>query len=407
MLYWIIIICIILGFIYDEILSWLNIKASHLPIPDRLGDVYDKQEYERQQSYASENRRHGMLSSAVETLVSLAVFSLGGLALVDAWAKGITSSPILISVLFVLFFIWLSSIIELPFSYHETFTIEQRYGFNRSTPKLFFVDWIKGNIMSSCLMGGLVALFAWLYSLMPDYLWITAWGVMVVFMLTLQLVYSNLIVPLFNKQTPLEEGELRNAIQDFARRVDFKLKDIYVMDGSKRSSKANAYFTGFGPSKRIVLYDTLMEQLTTEEIVGVLAHEIGHYKHRHILWQMLMTSLQLLVLLYVLNLFLSSQTLAEAAGCSEPSFHVNLMVFMLLISPLQHIIGFFQNAILRRNEWQADEFARANGLGHAIAEALKKLNRNALGNLTPHPFVVAMEHSHPPLKDRVEHLDPL
>lgn len=404
MLYWIIIFFIILGFAYDEILSWLNIQASRKPVPDNLKDIYDKQEYERQQRYASEKRHLSMISGGVETLAGLAVFSLGGLAIVDSLVGGLTSSPILKSVFFILVFMWASNIIGLPFAYRETFNIEQKFGFNRSTPRLFLSDWVKGNMLSSCLTGGLMALFVWLYSLMPDYYWITAWTVMVSFMLVLQLVYSTLIVPLFNKQKPLEEGELRSAIQKFARKVDFKLKDIYVMDGSKRSSKANAYFTGFGPSKRIVLYDTLIEQLTTDEIVGVLAHEIGHYKHRHIIWHMVMSWIQLLILFFVLNLFLSSQSLAEAAGCESPSFHVNLMVFMLLVSPLMNLIGFFENMVLRRSEWQADEFARANGLGQAEAEGLKKLSRNSLGNLTPHPFVVAMEYSHPPLKDRIKHL---
>jgi len=236
-------------------------------------------------------------------------------------------------------------------------------------------------------------------------LWLTAWGVMTLVMLFFQLFYSDLIVPLFNKQKPLEQGELRTAIETFAQRVGFGIRDIYVMDGSKRSSKANAYFTGFGPRKRIVLYDTLMEQLSTEQIVGVLAHEIGHYKHRHIPRQIIQSLVKTLIILFVFNQFIQSTALAEAAGCSQPSFHVNMMIFSMLLSPLMTFLSWGENALSRHYEWQADEFARVNGMGMAVSNALKLLSKNNLSNLTPHPIVVQAEYSHPPLLARVVHLE--
>ena len=217
--------------------------------------------------------------------------------------------------------------------------------------------------------------------------------------------YSDLIVPLFNKQRPLDQGELRDAIEAFASKVSFKLKDIYVIDGSKRSAHANAYFTGYGSRKRIVLYDTLMEQLTTDEIVGVLAHEIGHYKHGHIYKGIITSLLTNLLMFFVFGLVMKSPAIAAAAGCTEPSFHINLMVFGLVYSPFNEVLSIIDNIISRRHEWQADEFAKANGMGYAVSSALKKMSKKSLANLTPHPFTVFVRYSHPTLKDRVIHLE--
>ena len=224
-------------------------------------------------------------------------------------------------------------------------------------------------------------------------------------MLVLQFFYSDIIVPLFNKQTPLVAGELRTAIEDFARSVDFKIENIYVIDGSKRSSKANAYFTGFGAKKRIVLYDTLMEQLSTEEIVAVLAHEIGHYKHRHILKSIVWALLLNLAMFYLFSIVIDSPEIAAAAGCNEPSFHINMTVFMLLFTPIQVLTSMLENIVSRHNEWQADEFARIHDKGNALGSALRKMSAKSLSNLTPHPVVVFTQYSHPTLLQRVEHLE--
>ena len=282
--------------------------------------------------------------------------------------------------------------------------VEERFGFNKTTPKLYVIDTLKSLALSIVLGGGLLALVVWIYGLTHAYFWILGWGVMAIVMLFVQYFYSVLLVPLFNKQTPLEEGELRDAIEAFARKVDFKLKNIYVIDGSKRSTHSNAYFTGWGRQKRVVLYDTLIELLTTEEIVGVLAHEIGHYKHRYIIQSLVIGLLTSLVTFYLLGLVIDNQTIAAAAGCSEPSFYVNITVFTMLYTPLTMVLDIVTNMLSRKNECQADEFARMHGVGADVANALKKMSAKSLSNLTPHPLVVFVSYSHPTLKARVEQL---
>jgi STE24 endopeptidase len=305
--------------------------------------------------------------------------------------------------MFVVYLI--TMIIDIPAGYYSTFVIEERFGFNKSTHKIFFLDQLKGFALNTVIMGALLAAIVWIYGLMPSYFWIVAWGVLMLVTLFFQFFYSDLIVPLFNKQTPLEEGELRTAIEEFAGKVGFAIKDIYVMDSSKRSTHANAYFTGFGSKKRIVLYDTLIQQLTTDEIVGVLAHEIGHYKHRHQLKGLLSNAMTSLLMLFLFSLVIDSKAIANAAGCSEPSFYINLLVFSMFYSPVELVLSMVNNVVSRRHEWQADEFAKVNGKGMAVSSGLRKMSANSLSNLTPHPLVVFMEYSHPTLLQRVRHLE--
>lgn len=404
-LFWIIIFFCLADFIYDIVIYKLNRKASHYPIPEELSGLYDAEAYARQQDYSRQNSHLSIINSCVGTIILLALFGFGGMAWIDNFARGISSYPIIEAMIFFGIIFLCSWVPEMPFGIYDTFVIEEKFGFNRTTPKTYFLDTIKSLLMTIILGGGIIALLVWIYSMMPHAFWIVAWAAITLVTLFMQFFYSDLIVPLFNKQTPLQEGELRTAIEDFARKVDFKIKDIYVIDGSKRSSHANAYFTGFGAKKRIVLYDTLMEQLTTEEIVGVLAHEIGHYKNHHIIKGIAMSLLTNLVMLYLFGLVIDSQNIAEAAGCSVPSFHINLMVFSLIYSPVSEILSIIDNVISRKHEWQADEFARVNGLGPAVAESLKKMSAKSLSNLTPHPFVVYVRHSHPTLLERVRHLN--
>lgn len=402
-LYWIIIAIVVAEFAYSITLSVLNRRASHRPIPSLLVGIYDEGEYARQQAYARENSRFGVVSNIADTLLLLCLFAFGGFGWMDEMARSVSSSPVCVALLFYFMFYVLDWIVGLPFSVYGTFHIEAKYGFNRTTPRLFVADAVKGFFVSLLMSGLLIGVVVWIYGLMPEWFWLVAWLVVSVFMLGLQFLYSDLIVPLFNKQTPLPEGELRSAIEDFARRVDFKLQDIYVIDGSKRSSKANAYFTGFGSRKRIVLYDTLSEQLTTEEIVAVLAHEIGHYKHRHILKDIAASLLLNLVMFYLFSLVIDSPAIAHAAGCAFPSFHINMTVFMLLLTPLQILLSMVTNVISRRHEWEADEFACRHGMARALDSSLRKMSAKSLSNLTPHPVVVFTQYSHPPLLQRVEH----
>lgn len=400
-MYWLVIIIQIGEYLFDLLLDLLNIKASHRPIPRVLEGMYDDEAYARQQAYFRINKKVGFVTGFVTTALSVGLFAFGAYGWFDGVVREATDSDIWRTLLFFGFFGAISWLVSLPFDIYDTFVVEQRFGFNRVTPRLFVLDTLKSLALNIVLSGGLLALAVWIYQLTPQYFWLLAWGVLTLIMLFFQYFYSVLLVPLFNKQTPLPAGELRDAIEAFAAKVDFRLKNIYVIDGSKRSTHSNAYFTGWGRQKRVVLYDTLMEQLTTEEIVGVLAHEIGHYKHRHIIQSLLIGIVTSLVTLYLFGLVIDSTEIAMAAGSTEPSFYVNLTVFSLIYSPLTMLLGIVGNVRSRHNERQADAFARRHGVGTFEADALKKMSAKSLSNLTPHPLVVFVCYSHPTLESRV------
>ena len=403
-LYTLVIVIVVAEYLWSTWLTILNIRASLRPVPELLKDLYDEKQYWKQQDYAMTNRKFSLISGLVSMLVTLAIFTFGGFAVFDAAARSVSRFPVVQALVFWGIFYLISWALSIPFDVYRTFVIEQRFGFNRTTPKLFVTDTLKGLLMNVVIMGAVLALCVWIYTLTPRWFWLIAWGAVTLFSLFMQYFYSQLIVPLFNKQTPLPEGELRTAIEAFAARVDFPIEGIFVIDSSKRSSKSNAYFTGFGRRKRVVLYDTLMEQLSTEEIVGVLAHEIGHYNRHHILLSSLEGFATNLLMFWLFSLFIGSKDLALAAGCSEPSFHVNLAVFSLIYTPLSLLLDIVTNVLSRRHERQADAFAAAHGCGPAEAAALKKMSAKSLANLTPHPIVVFAEYSHPTLYERVKTL---
>ena len=403
-LYTLVIVIVVAEYLWSTWLTILNIRASLRPVPELLKDLYDEKQYWKQQDYAMTNRKFSLISGLVSMLVTLAIFTFGGFAVFDAAARSVSRFPVVQALVFWGIFYLISWALSIPFDVYRTFVIEQRFGFNRTTPKLFVTDTLKGLLMNVVIMGAVLALCVWIYTLTPRWFWLIAWGAVTLFSLFMQYFYSQLIVPLFNKQTPLPEGELRTAIEAFAARVDFPIEGIFVIDSSKRSSKSNAYFTGFGRRKRVVLYDTLMEQLSTEEIVGVLAHEIGHYKRHHILLSSLEGFATNLLMFWLFSLFIGSKDLALAADCSEPSFHVNLAVFSLIYTPLSLLLDIVTNVLSRRHERQADAFAAAHGCGPAEAAALKKMSAKSLANLTPHPIVVFTEYSHPTLYERVKTL---
>lgn len=403
-MYWIIIVIQIAEYAFDLLLDLLNVKASHRPIPKVLEGLYDDEAYGRQQAYFRINKKVGFVSSLVTTLLAIGLFAFGAYGWFDGVVRQVADSEIVRTLLFFGFFGAISWIVSLPFDIYDTFVVEQRFGFNKVTPRLFIIDTLKSLALSIVLGGGLLALAVWIYELTPQYFWLLAWGVLTLVTLFFQYFYSVLLVPLFNKQTPLPDGELRDAIEAFAEKVNFRLKNIYVIDGSKRSTHSNAYFTGWGRQKRVVLYDTLMDQLTTQEIVGVLAHEIGHYKHRHIIQSLFVGMATSLVTLYLFGLVIDSQAIAAAAGSNEPSFYVNLTVFTLIYTPLTMLMGIVSNVWSRHNERQADAFARLHGVGADEANALKKMSAKSLSNLTPHPVVVFVNYSHPTLASRVEQL---
>jgi len=288
---------------------------------------------------------------------------------------------------------------------YDTFVIEQRFGFNKTTPILFITDKLKGWLLTALIGGGLMALVVWFYLQTTVYFWLWVWLLMSAFMLFMTFFYSSLIVPLFNKQKPLEDGDLKYQINRHAEQAGFRIDKIYTIDGSKRSTKANAYFSGLGRKKRIVLFDTLITELSVDEIVSVLMHEIGHYRKKHIVSSMILSFIQTGIMLYILSLFVSQPVLSQALGVPDTSFHIGLIAFGILYSPISIVIGLMMNIFSRKNEFQADEFAVRLGMGNALISALKKLSVNNLSNLTPHPLYVFFHYSHPTLLQRIRRIN--
>ena len=395
---------LLFGYVLDRLLDWLNLKHILPVLPDELSGIFEKDEYRKSQLYKRDNTRFSFLSSSVSLAVLLVVFLLGGFGWLSDTLAGITSHYILFVLLFFGIIAVVSDLLSTPFSLYDTFVIEERYGFNKTTPRTFIFDKLKGWMLGIIIGGGLLALITWIFQLTGQWFWLLAWGVFTVFSLFMTMFYSNLIVPLFNKQTPLEEGELRQSIESFASRVGFKLDNVFVMDGSKRSSKANAYFTGLGPKKRIVLYDTLINDLTTDEIVAVLAHEIGHYKKKHTTTGLVLSIIQMGITLFLFSLFVGVDAFSQALGGESASFHLGLIAFGVLYSPISTLLGIGFNIISRRNEYQADRFAGLHHEPEALISSLKKLSKNNLSNLTPHPAYVFVNYSHPPLLQRIRSL---
>lgn len=326
-------------------------------LPDSLKGIYDEKEYSRFQSYKRENGRLDSWSSGVGFVVMIVFLVAGGFGWYNSWVVSLTDSVVWQTILFVVGLSVASSVLDIPFDYYATFWIEEKYGFNKTTRRVYWLDTVKELVLSLVLGGVLLALVVWFYTWAGTYFWLYAWGAVTLFSVFMAMFYSQLIVPLFNKQTPLQEGSLRDKIQAFAGKVGFKLDNIYVIDGSKRSTKANAYFTGLGPKKRVVLYDTLIDELTEEEIVAVLAHEVGHYKKRHTLRSMAVSVIQMGVLFWLFSLCVNNAALSEALGGDRAYFQLGLIAFAILYSPVNLILGIGMNVWSRSNEYEADAFA--------------------------------------------------
>jgi STE24 endopeptidase len=400
----IIVVFVLADYILERYLDYLNRKRWSTELPDELRDVYDADQYRKQQEYKQVNERFATLTSSLSFVMILLMLFLSGFSLVDGWAREITANSILVVLVFFGILAIASDIIITPFSIYDTFVIEEKFGFNRTTPRIFVLDKVKGWLLGALIGGGLLALVVWFYQQTGTLFWIYAWVMATLFTVFMAMFYSSLIVPLFNKQTPLSEGELRDAIKTFSDNVGFKLVNIFVIDGSKRSTKANAYFTGLGPKKRIVLYDTLINDLSTPEIIAVLAHEIGHYKKRHTLTGLLAGIVQTGLVLFLLSLLIANPALSAALGSAEPSFHLGMIAFGILYSPISLLTGLLMNQLSRRNEYAADSFVRENYDAEALIGALKKLSSKNLSNLTPHPTYVFFHYSHPTLLQRIKSL---
>lgn len=404
MIYYTILLFVILDFIWTQYLAYRNRKRMNPNIPEQLIGIYDQEKYKKQQAYQKENSRIGLFSGSISFIIILTILIFYGFGWLDNYMRTYTDNPIYISLIFIGILYLGNEIISLPFSFYDTFVIEKKYGFNKSTPTLFWMDQLKGLILSIILGGIILSLLIWFYDSLGNYAWLYAWGVVTAFSLFITFFYSNIIVPLFNKQTPLEPGDLRNAIEKFSNKAGFELTNIYVIDASKRSTKANAYFTGLGSKKRIVLFDTLINDLNTDEIVAVLAHEIGHYKKKHIIKHFLISILYTGALFYILSFFLSSPDLALALGSNTPSFHLGIIAFSILFTPISLLLGLLMNISSRKNEYEADAYAASFGLGTPLINGLKKLSVGSLSNLDPDPWNVFVYYSHPTLLQRIEKL---
>lgn len=403
-LFTIIIAILIVQFIIETILNHLNALKFTDPIPEELEDVFNEDEYLKSQTYKKTNYQFGLFTSIFSLVLTIGFLWFGGFDLVDRIALGISDNIILRALVFFGIIMLGSDILTTPFSWYQTFVIEEKYGFNKTTPQIFVADKIKGWIMMIILGGGILALVIWFFEWAGSDFWLYAWGLIAVFTIFMNLFYSRLIVPIFNRQTPLEEGSLKTKIENYAKRVGFELRHIFVIDGSKRSTKANAYFSGFGREKRVTLFDTLINDLDDEEIVAVLAHEVGHYKRNHILVNLAVSVLLTGFTLYLLSVFINNPELSLAIGVSQPSFHAALISFGILYSPISEITGLVMNYFSRKFEYQADDYAKNTFAALPLISSLKKLSRNSLSNLTPHPAYVFVHYSHPPLINRIINL---
>ncbi len=393
---------ILIGFLLDLIAETLNLRALQTELPEEFQGVYAEETYRNSQEYTRVTTRFGCITSTFSLVLTLGFWFLGGFQVLDRLVRGWGVHPIVTGLLYIGLLILLRTLIFLPFHIYDTFVIEERFGFNKTTPKTFIADFFKSLglsiLIGGPLLAGLLAFFQYADSLA----WLYCWLVTTIVMLFLHFIAPTWIMPLFNTFTPLEEGELRNRIFDYARSVNFPLENLFVMDGSKRSTKSNAFFTGFGKHKRIAFFDTLIEKHSVAELVSILAHEIGHYKKNHILKNLTVGILHSGVMFYLLSIFISHKGLFEAFYLEQPSIYAGFIFFGMLYAPVELILSLFLQIVSRKHEYEADRFAvETTNSPEAMVDALKKLSVHNLSNLTPHPFYVFLNYSHPPVLQRI------
>jgi len=396
---------LLFSYALNVITEILNLSALRDELPPEFKDVFDPEAYKKSQDYTRATTRFGLLTSTFGLLLTLVFWFAGGFNYLDQIVRQWNLHPILTGLVYIGILILAKSLISLPFSIYSTFVIEERFGFNKTTPKTFILDLLKGLLLGVLLGGPLLAGVLAFFQYAGAIAWLYCWLAVTVFTLFVQFIAPTWIMPLFNKFTPLEQGELREAIMDYARSVKFSLKNVFVMDGSKRSTKSNAFFTGFGKNKRIALYDTLIEKHTVPELVSVLAHEIGHYKKKHIIQSLLISIAHTGVMFYLLSIFISHEGLFEAFYMEHVSIYAGLIFFGMLYSPIELILSVFMQIFSRKNEYEADRFAAETTEDpNSMIAALKKLSRDNLSNLTPHPVYVFLNYSHPPVLQRIRAL---
>jgi STE24 endopeptidase len=401
----IILVAILLEYVVDLVANILNLRDLKLEIPTTLQGIYKPDEYRKSQEYTRSLTRFGFVTNSFRLALLLAFWFAGGFNFLDQVIRSWGFIPIANGLLYIGILLLVYSLITIPFSIYETFVIEERFGFNRTTPATFIKDILKKLALAVVLGGPLLAIVLALFEYAGNYAWLYCWAAVTVISLGMQYIAPTWIMPLFNKFTPMEAGELKEAILDYASSVKFPVRNVLVMDGSRRSSKSNAFFTGFGRNKRIALFDTLIEKHSVGELVAILAHEIGHYKKKHILQGTIIGIIHTGVILFLLSVFMGSSGIYEAFYMDQPSIYTGLLFFGLLYTPVEMILSIALQIRSRRNEYQADRFAAVTTeKPENLANALKKLSTGHLSNLTPHPFYVFLNYSHPPLLQRLEAL---
>jgi STE24 endopeptidase len=406
LLFWIILAANVGMYLLDTLANRLNLRALKPELPAQFEGIYDREKYRRFLAYTAATANFERVEATWELALLLGFWLLGGYDLLDRAVRSLHAGFIVTGLLYLGALYFGNWLLGLPLEIYETFRIEERFGFNRTTPATFAGDQAKSVLLTAILGGGVLAIVLAILQHGGNAAWLYAWAVAAALLIVMVYAAPALILPLFNKMTPLEDGELRREIMACAERLGFPLAEISVMDGSRRSTKANAFFTGIGGTKRVVLFDTLVKNHTTEELVAVLAHEIGHYKLRHIIQHIAAAILNIGVFLFLAQWLIGWPGLYQAFGVRQPSIYAGLALFLVLYGPLSRLLGIVRGAQSRRHEFDADRFAaESTGLAHALGDALKKLSRNNFGNLSPHPLHVVLYHSHPPVLERVRALE--
>ncbi len=401
----IILSALIINYVLDLLADFLNLRALRNELPDEFKDTYDAEAYRKSQEYTRVNTRFGFLTSTFDLMVTLIFWFAGGFNYLDGIVRSWRLGPVGTGLAYIGILLFLQMLLSLPFNIYSTFVIEERFGFNKTTPATFVTDILKGLALAIALGGPLLAGILAFFEYAGPYAWVYCWVASTGFALFTQFIAPTWIMPLFNKFKPLEEGELKEKILSYAHSVNFPVQGIFIMDGSRRSSKSNAFFTGFGKNKRIALFDTLIANHTVPELVSILAHEIGHYKKKHILQGMILSILHMGVLFFLLSIFISHRGLFDAFYMEHRSIYAGLIFFGLLYTPIETLLSIFMQILSRRNEYEADRFAvETADQPEIMIQALKKLSRHNLSNLTPHPFYVFLNYSHPPVLERIKAL---
>ena len=403
---WLLLLIFLVSFnyIFSTILEYINDNNWKDHIPKSLKDFYDKDKYKKAKEYKKANGKLSFFSSTINFSITIFLLTLGLYGKVSDYFMINFDNIFVQSSLFFLTFYLFNLIVSIPFQYYSTFYIETKFGFNKTTINTFILDKLKGVFLALIIGGALLYATLLVYSKISDGFWIYLWLGLSFFTLFMNMFYTSLIVPLFNKLVPISEGSLKEKIETYSKKIGYSLNNIFIIDGSKRSTKANAYFSGIGPKKTIALFDTLVEKHSEEELVAVLAHEVGHFKKKHIYQGLILSIIQIGLITFLLELCLNNSELINSLGGKINSFHLGLVVFSMLYSPIGLITGIFMNILSRKNEYEADKFAKETYNGDALELALKKLSVNSLSNLYPHPFYVFVHYSHPPLIKRLEAL---